>query len=353
MSTQHTSCRIVNLLVRGLIALLVFTVINPTTLFAGRGDKVGSASGYQLLIPVGAKSIGLGGANLATTSGVEAIYWNPAGLARTTSSTNLLLSHMRYIADIDVEYVGFASAVGPGVLGFAVKSLSFGDIPITTEDQPDGTGETTSPRFMVVSGTFSRQISDQIYVGITSNFLYEDMGEVSASNVSFSAGVQYSGLGGIPELSVGVAVKNLGPKMKYDGDGLIRTGQINDVARPEGRYKVESAAADLPSTIEIGLGYAASISESDVLNLSSMFQNNNFSDDEYKLGLEYQFRELLSFRSGLLFSSESEGVQYIYGTTLGVGMQTTLSGIAISVDYAYRATQYFGGNHVVCLSFGF
>lgn len=325
----------------------------PSQLRAGRGDKVGTASGYQLLIPIGARAVGLGGSDLSTVSGIEAMYWNPAGLARAATATSMMLSHMTYLADVDVQYLGLSTAAGAGYLGISVKSLSLGDIPITTEDQPDGTGETTSPRFMVFGGTFARQMSDQIYIGITANLLYEKMAEVSATNFALSAGVQYLGLGGIPELSVGVALKNIGPKMKYDGDGLIRTGQLGDVLRPESKYKIEAASADLPSTIEIGLGYSMRFSEADRLNLSSTFENNNFSDDEYKLGLEYGFRDFLSFRTGFSFSSESEGQEYIFGTALGAGVKTLVAGMRISVDYGYRSALYFGGNHVITLSLGF
>src|SRR5207249_4204003 len=75
-----------------------------TLSFAGRGDKVGTASGIELLIPIGARSIALGSSSLALVSGTEAIYWNPAGLVRENRSTGVMISHMSYLADINIEY---------------------------------------------------------------------------------------------------------------------------------------------------------------------------------------------------------------------------------------------------------
>ena len=182
--------------------ILLLTISLSCVLHAGRGDKSGTSAAPELLIPVGARSIALGGASLATITGVEAIYWNPAGLARSSPAFDLMVSHMSYLADIGVNY--FAASrnfADVGSVGLAVKSLAIDDIPITTEDQPDGTGETTSPTFLVVGGAFSRRMSDKISVGIVANLVFEQMARVSARGISFSGGVQYTGLGGMEGLS--------------------------------------------------------------------------------------------------------------------------------------------------------
>jgi len=50
-----------------------------------------------------------------------------------------------------------------------------------------------------------------------------------------------------------------------------------------------------------------------------------------------------------------EAVQddYIYGLTAGIGINYELNNLDLKVDYAYRDTRYFDGNHVVSLSVGF
>ena len=178
---------IFRLAVRAASLLSVAAALAGNLAYGGRGDKSGTAAAPELLIPVGARSIGIGGASLATAAGVEALYWNPAGLARAEGGTVVMFSHMSYLAEIGVEYGALSTRLGSiGYVGLAVKSLSVGEIPITTEDQPDGTGGTASPTFLVIGGTFSRQLSDRIFVGVTSNVVYEKMDRVSATGVAFT-----------------------------------------------------------------------------------------------------------------------------------------------------------------------
>jgi hypothetical protein len=321
--------------------------------FAGRGDKAGTAGAPELLIPVGARAIGLGCSPLASISGIEALSWNPAGLARSEAQTDVLLSHTEWLADIGVEYgaVGF-SLGGVGRLGISVQALSAGSISVTTEDAPDGNGTMISPSFVTAGLVFARAISDRIMVGIGSKLIYERLGDVSATAFAFDAGVQYQGLGGIDGLGVGVALKNIGQRIRFGGSGLLRPAKVTDASNDQSFVMVEAAAADLPSTIEIGLCYAAAPREHDVMTFSATFQNNNYSDDEYKFGLEYIYSGMLSFRGGYAFSSGSAGEEYIFGPSLGMGFRQTVSGMDVRIDYAWRSVSYFSGNHVISLVLG-
>jgi hypothetical protein len=333
--------------------VLLCTLVSMTSLIAGRGDKSGTAAATELLIPVGAAQIGISGAAIATATGVEGIYWNPAGLARTSFGSMVMVSHMSYLAGVNVEYAAAATDFfGLGKFGLAMKALSFGDIPVTTEDQPDGTGETTSPTYLVVGGTFSRRISDRISMGVTVNVIYERMANVSASGVSFNAGVQYVGLGGIDGLEFGVVLKNIGPNMQYDGDGLLRTASVNDALRPGSPLKIEAASNELPSSIDIGLSYTVTLDDMNNIRFSSSFINNNYSEDEYRFGGEYTFRNSFIVRGGYTFASDLQGREYIFGSTFGAGFRTTVYDFNLTVDYAYRFVDYFSGNHVLTLMLG-
>lgn len=329
------------------IALIFFVDIA----FAGRGDKAGTAAASQLLIPIGARSIAMGGSSLAIITGIEAMYWNPAGLARSQHSFNSMFSHMSYLANINVEYLAVSTTLSSiGHIGFSIKSLGIGEINVTSEDYPDGTGEVTSPAFYTFGAAFSRRVSDRIAVGVTAQYVYEKMAEVTASAFSFNAGVQYTGIGGIDGLSVGAAVKNVGGKLKYDGNGLLREARITDSERKNSIVKIESEAYDLPSTIEVGLAYNRKFLGNNWITLTSVFQNNNYSDDEYKFGMEY-FNEFISIRSGVSVTAQSETAENIFGPSIGFGVHKLINEIQISIDYAYRFVQYFNGNHVFCIVF--
>ncbi len=344
---------------RRIVAVCLFIVCMSLTAFGGRNDKAGASAAAELLIPVGPRIIALGGSSLSTVSGIEALYWNPAGLARSPHSANAMFSHMDYIADIGVEYLALSNAFpGFGTIGFSLKALSFGDILITTEDQPDGTGEIASPTFVTIGGTYSRQLADRISFGVTMNLVSERMERVSASGIAFTIGVQYANVGGIDGFSLGVAVKNIGPQMTYDGNGLYRAGSIDDALRPGGFYLIKAASAELPSSMEIGLGYETVLDDANKLRFSGLFQNNNFSNDEYKTGAEYTYNDMFSLRGGYNFvTAQESGHKSIYsdafGWSFGLGVRTNLSDLDLSVDYAYRAAQFFGGNHALGVIIGF
>jgi hypothetical protein len=343
-----------NPLLRATALLLILSLAAAPAIFAGRGDKVGAASGMQLAIPVGARSIALGGAALSSVSGVEAIAWNPAGLVRADRSAELIVSHMTYFADIGVEYAaGAISLPGSASLGLSVKALSIGEIPVTTELQPDGTGEMATPTFLTAGATFARKMSDQIAVGVTVNYIYEQMADVSASGLSFTGGVQYSRLGGVDGLSVGVVISNIGPNLTYDGEGLERTAVVPDADREETNYKVLAASGSLPSAIEVGLGYLHPFSETVDATFSALFRSNNFSDDQYKFGAEFSYDRRFFLRGGYDYSTEAQGNESIFGPAFGVGVTETLKNTSIRVDYAYRSAEYLSGNHVVCVTVGF
>ncbi|MBI4562342.1 MAG: hypothetical protein HY724_09890, partial [Candidatus Rokubacteria bacterium] len=130
--------------VTGLTALLLVVVAAPA--WAGTESRIGTSGAYELRLPVGARSIALGGASLAGASGVEALFFNPAGVAATDATTEVTFSNTEFLADQDVNHFGVAQSFGDwGSIGVSVKVLSVGELIRTTEDAPDGTGETFSP----------------------------------------------------------------------------------------------------------------------------------------------------------------------------------------------------------------
>ena len=324
------------------------------TAFASGGNRTGTGGAAELLIPTGGRDLAMGGATISTTSGIEALFWNPAGITKSRSSANLMFSHMSYIADIGLDY-GAVSAnfEGIGTFALSVKSLSIGEMLVTTDKDPDGTGQTYSPQFFTVGGSFAKQLSDRISVGITTNLISERIAQVSATGVAFNVGVIYDNLASINGLSLGVAVKNVGPQMSFDGAGLYFSTQYPGQNAPANIVKLEAAAFELPSTIEFGLGYHYTLAPNNDLQISGTFQNNNFSGDEYKGGVEWGYNNNFFLRAGYTGSPSSQSEDYIYGFSAGAGVAYDFEGTQVSFDYGYRSVKYFDGNHVISLKLGF
>jgi hypothetical protein len=335
-------------------SLFIIVLVCAQSGFAGRGDKAGTAGGSELLIPVGARGLALSGSSLATTDGIEATYWNPSGLAFSSDDHDVMFSHMGYLDGIGVDYAALGLNMGEiGEIAASVKSLSFGDIPVTTADAPDGTGQVISPEFLTGGFTYARKVTDHICVGMTLQYLYESFGGAAASGFAFTGGLQYHGLGGLDALSVGVVVRNIGPSLSFTGDALTQQAVIVDSNRPASQVSLQTSSDPLPSTIEVGLGYDIPVNTDMKMTVTSSFQNNDYSDDIYNVGVEGVFRDFLSLRAGYSFSAADTSGTELFGFSGGFGCSTTLEGAKVQLDYTYRTTQYFNGNHVVSLEIGF
>ncbi len=321
----------------------------------GAGNRGGTSGASELLVPVGARDIALGGSTIATTRDIEALYWNPAAVAHMRNGATVYVSHMSYIADIGINYGAIAANFeGFGVLSLSLKSLDVGEIQVTTTTDPDGTGKTFSPQFFTVGLTYSRLLNDRIAVGLTSKIVSERMGDVSATGVAFDVGVTYDNLASVNGLMLGVAVKNIGPSMQFDGSGLLTSANVDAQKRPAGLYEIQAAPFELPSAIEFGLGYKRSLDDANTVLLSGAFQSNNFSDDEYRLGMEYAYQDMFFVRGGYNFAQrETDERQFLFGATFGAGVKYALGNTDITVDYAYRGVKVFDANHVFSVKLGF
>jgi hypothetical protein len=265
---------------------------------------------------------------------------------------------MSYIADIGVSYGAVAGRFGDfGVLGVSVKSLQIGDIPITTQEDPEGDGgKFFTPTYFTLGFSYARQLTDAIGTGVSLKIISETIDRVSATGYAIDFGIQYRGVVGIQGLQLGVAVKNIGPQMKFDGSGLLRAAVATGGNRPEQQYKSEAASFELPSVVEIGLAYRANAGTNMMWNVSSSFTNNNLYLDEYRFGGEvgYMMESIRLFgRVGVATVPQASSGESIFGTTFGVGVGYAETGLDITVDYAYRAVTYFDANQVISVKLGF
>jgi hypothetical protein len=186
----------------------------------------------------------------------------------------------------------------------------------------------------------------------------EDIDRVSARSFAFDIGVQYSNLANINGLSIGVVVKNIGPSMKFSGTGLLRQADPLDADRSPGPFSVVAQRDELPSVLEIGGSYTFNMGENSKLNVMTLFQDNNFTDDVGRFGAEYNFNDLFFVRAGYSFAPDAADDPtgkngYIYGLTLGAGIHYDFPQIGVTIDYAYRDVDFFEQNNVIQITLGF
>ncbi|MBE0644295.1 MAG: PorV/PorQ family protein [Bacteroidetes bacterium] len=341
-------------------ALLLAFALTGSVAVAGGGNKEGTAAADQLLVPVGARGIALGSAYTAGLTGIEAIYYNPAGLSGSRHGVEVMFAQMNGLDNEDgISYFGIGSNMaGFGHVAFSVKALSFGDILITDERQVDGTGAVYSPTVLTLGLTYSRALTDRIRSGVTVNMVSEELDRVSATGFAFDVGVQYSGLAGFDGLELGVTLRHIGSNMKYEGPGLLRMVDEIGADRTGQLLKIESAGFQLPTSLEIGMAYKYNISDIHNLLVMTSFENNNFISDQYRVAVEYMFNNFLALRgsyniAGNAKTDYDDATGYLYGPAFGVGLQQWTGDVKLYLDYAYRTREVFGGQHVIALKVGF
>ena len=336
-------------------AVLFLGTVLISEVFAGGGKRNGTAGAQELLIPSSASGLALNGANISNITGLDAVFYNPAGFGGSKTSTEAMFSHLNYIADISLSFAAVGVSFSElGSLAFSLRTLNFGDIPITTVENPYGTGSTYSPSYVTLGLTYSNSLTDRIRVGVNLKLVSEKIVRTSATGFALDAGIQYQGLAGLDGLSFGITLKNLGPQMKFDGPDLIRIASENEAKRGDNNYMLDAASFELPSQLELGLSYMYSISEQYKMVVASAFQNNNFANDEYKLGGEFVYDDMLFLRGGYSYMGEVKDNEYqqFFGVTAGLGVKVDI-GLELIVDYAYRAAKFSESNHLIGVKFNF
>jgi len=329
---------------------------------AGNPERAGQAGASQLLINPYARSAGWAGANGARSKGLESQFTNVAGIA-STKKTELMFMRSAWLVGtgININTFGLTQKVGEtGAIGLGIMSINAGKIERTTEDQPEGGLGTFTPRFTNIALSYAKGFSDNIYGGVTVRVISEGIDNVKAQGVSIDAGIQYH-TGKYDQIHLGVALKNVGPKMQYKGDGLssqkMVTSAYGDEYQLTGANK--SAAFELPALLNIAGAYDFYLLKDTTgrlkthrVSIAANYTSNSFTKDNYLIGLEYGWKDMVMVRAGMvteqgIFKGEGSRTTAFTGPSCGATVEIPFGEkkSTVGVDYSYRFTNPFGGVH--------
>ena len=334
-----------------------------SALTAGTVRSQGTAGAAQLLIPVGTETVALSGTNVGTVAGIDALFTNVAGLARHNSGLQGTVSTTSYVADIDVVYAGMVVAMGEtGTFGVTLKSLDFGDIPKTTALSPEGDGQTFSPSFFTATAGFARAFSDRVNVGVAGKLVSETIEESTATGMALDVGVQYR----FPNapLTFGVAMKNVGNRMHYDGINLDQDmvpGESESGSGTES-FRIVADNFALPTSLDLSASYELL----DNLSLSTVFTNHSYQTNTLALGAKYMLGSSWFGAASTMTVGDDEqpsGVSdadweewsgSFWGLSLGAGVSVPVGDYVMHVSYAMRtANEYFDDHSTMQVTFDF
>ncbi|MEM6261638.1 MAG: PorV/PorQ family protein [Bacteroidota bacterium] len=346
--------------------ILLCSFLTPALLVAQQDapENVAQSGGSQLSINSFARSSGVMGLDVSSTTGIEASAVNPAGVA-AGQGTELVFAHTLWMigSEIRVNTFGFSQNLGSGggALGLTVNAFSLGDFTRTTVDQTKGELGTFSPTMLNIGVSYAKKFTDNIYVGTTVRVISEATPEANAAGVAFDAGIQYR-TGVEDRLKLGVSLRNVGPTMKYGGDGLGQRVSLNGNDFLSGS-SVPAAEYELPVALNLGVSYDIRLDKSNVISLMGSYISNSTYYNQGGAGIEYRYKKYVSFRGAFLYEN---GI-FTDLNTIGGDRYTAFTGGAVgasfrvplrkdqdedkfsafSLDTSYRFTNPFSGTLTV------
>ena len=251
---------------------------------AAQGD-VATEGALFLLLPVGARAVGMGHAVVAERSGSEAVWWNPSGLARLESYEVAIHHSQNLIATGDAVSVVLPFPV-LGVFAVSANVLNYGEQEIN-----DGTGVVGSllPRSFVYAATYATPIGDRVGAGITYKVVqlrFDCTGacppnaRIAATTSALDLGVQYD-LHPTSPITVGAAVRNLGLRV-----------HVNDSEQSD----------PLPTRVQLGVSYLlptfAQVKDTDIRLSGDLVDRLDIQKPSGRVGVEVVYQKRYFFRTG-------------------------------------------------------
>ena len=347
------------------LSFVVLMGLSAPQAFAGNKDRSGQAGAAELLINPWAASSGWGNAGMSFVHGVDAIFGNVAGIS-SCHTLDVNFTHTSWLVgignDTRISSFGFLARVGESsVLGLSFMSFSIGEIDITTTQNPDpGTLGTFKPNLMNINLSFAKSFSNSISGGFNLKIISESIKDMSGIGVALDAGIQYV-TGPFDNVHFGITLKNIGPTMKFSGDGLSFKAFLVEGSTQQFTMVQRVDDFELPTQLSIAAAYDWLFAENNRLTFAGNFASNSFTNDQFTLGMEYGWREMLLIRAGYTYENgiwakggvenTDECMNINRGLSAGVSVQVPLTkkenGMKLAVDYSYRDTYTFNGTHSV------
>jgi hypothetical protein len=269
-------------------------------------DDVATDGAIFLLLPVGGRAVGRGQAVVASVDGSEAVWWNPAGLARQ-EKRELAIHHSDPFFETSANAL---TIVVPssllGVLAVSANIIDFGG-GVQTDPLGNEIGTLTT-RSYVYAASYATTAGSRLNAGVTYKLLQFQVNcsascaAGSGANATTSAidlGAQYD-LHGLAPLALGAAIRNLGPSL-----------QVNDSPQRD----------KLPARLQLGVRWRVTplerrLSETELSASVDAIDQVTHGNRSYRTGVDATWRKRASVRAGYVIDGPNAS-----GAAIGVGFR--------------------------------
>jgi len=336
------------------ILIIAFIFLMVQSIGFSQVTKTGTTAAKFLSVGIGPRANAMGGAFSSVVNDASALYWNPAGVADLTQN-EAMFTYTSLFKDLDIN-LNYIAVVIPaediGTFGLSVTALDYGEMDVTTELYPEGTGERFSASSYAFGLSYARNITEWFSAGMTVKYITEGIFNSTANGVAFDVGTLFkTPFWGIKFATI---ISNYGSKMQMTGEDLL----IRYDSDPNSEGNNETVDAyyktdyfELPLKLQIGISKDLEFFDGQRLTLAIDATHPNDNAESVNIGGELSFIDNLIFLRGgykALFLDDNQE-----GLTLGAGLNYVLGVFAFGFDYSYQEFEFLSYTHSFGVSFKF
>ncbi len=314
-----------------------------------------------------ARSGAMGDAGIGLSADANAMHFNQSKLVMAESPLGISATYTPWLRSLGLNDVYLAYLTGyyklddNQAIGAGLRYFSLGDINFTDENgSPIGTG---NPNEFEATVAYSRRLSEKFTAAVGAKFIYSNLasgqqvdgqiieaGKAGAADFSFTYDTDMKVNGRKSDLTIGLAVTNIGSKITYTN---AANGQKDFLPTNLGlggawgfqfdEYNSLTIAADLNKLLvptrcfdcdDDGDGIADWRQKSPISGIFSSFSDApNGLDEElkeisYSVGLEYWYDKQFAVRAGYFTENRTKGDRRFF--TVGLGLKYNIFGLNFS-----------------------
>jgi hypothetical protein len=333
-----------------IIPVLLLQFAQTSLAQSGKENPITTAVPF-LRLAADARTAAMGDVGVATTPDANSVFYNGAKTVFNESKYGIGLTYTPWLSELDLKNINQISLAAFYKLSDKeAVSIGFRNFNQGTFSFTDATGTevgTFKPSDLAIEAGYSRKLSGKSGIGLNVRYIHSKLANTSV-NSNYKAGnaiaADISYFYTKKAWNFGVALTNLGSKIKYGGDpsyipanlalGAAYNKQINSDNKISFAVDFNKLLVPTPPDANNAQKVADYNNKGVVSSWFSSFGDapdggsEELKEVQMGLGAEYMYKELFSLRAGYFTENKLKGNRnYV---TVGAGLHYKIGGINFS-----------------------